>query len=117
VEIEVKIDSSLIEDASAFTTIREYQGFVFALNPDKGIYIFNSLGKHIRTLEVKGTHQFNFLGQELYFTQGKAVKFFDLFTAESREIPTEKPCRFVVLTDERMLLVNARSIDIFDFKP
>src|SRR5687767_7685859 len=33
VEVEIVIDSTLIKDAVDFSTLREYQGFVFALNP------------------------------------------------------------------------------------
>lgn len=118
VEMEVVIDSGIIQNASAFTTIREYQGFVFLLNPHKGIYIFNSLGKHIKTIEEHGIHQFNFLGEELYYLKGETqLKFFNLFTAETREIPLEKKSRIALLTDERLFLISYKSVEIFEFKP
>src|SRR5688500_3317941 len=79
VEVEVVVDSSLIENAAAFTTMREYQGFVFLLHPGKGILIFNGLGKHIRTVEISGITSFNFLGEELYFLLGDTLQFFNLF--------------------------------------
>ena len=117
VEVEVIIDSTLIQDAFFFTSMREYQSFVFLLNPKKGIHIFNSLGKHIKTIEEKGIYNFNFLGEELYYQKGTQLKFLNLFTAENRTIPQDKPSRVVLLTDERMFLISYRSVDIFEFSP
>jgi hypothetical protein len=117
VEVEVIIDATLIEDATAFTLIREYQNFVFLLSPKRGIHIFNSLGKHIKTIPAKGITSFNFLGEELYFLSGDVIKFTDLFTAESREMKLDSKPKNVILTDERMVLVFAKSFDLFEFKP
>lgn len=117
IEIEVVIDSTVIRDASSFTMLRDYQGFVFALNPSKGIFIFNGLGQHIRTVEVKGIGTFNFLGQELYYLQDGRVKLFDLYTAETRELPQQIDGKAVLLTDERMVVVHPNAIEIFQFTP
>jgi hypothetical protein len=117
VEVEVLIDSTLIENATHFTAMREYQGFVFLLSPSKGIHIFNGIGKHIKTIPVTGIHTFNFLGEELYFVRGKKLKFFDLFTADSREIDLQKPVHNVLLTDERMFTVRYKTIEILEYKP
>lgn len=117
VEVEVVIDASVIENATQFTSIREYQNFVFLLNPNKGVYVFNSLGKFMRLIPIRGIQQFNFLGQEMYYLTGNTIKFLDLFSSESREIKvTGKPLN-VILTDERMVLVGLKSFDIFEFKP
>jgi hypothetical protein len=117
VELEVVIDSSVIQNAKAFTSIREYQGFVFLLDPHKGIYIFNNLGKHIKTIEVPGLHNFNFLGEELYYIKNHQVQFLDLFTGEGRSIAEEKACNSILLTDERQFLIGFKTIDITAYKP
>jgi hypothetical protein len=117
VEVEVVIDASLIENATAFTSIREYQNFVFLLNPQKGIYIFNSLGKFIKLVPLKGIQQFNFLGEEMYYLSGSTVKFLDLFSGESREMKIDGKPHHIILTDERMILVGVKSFEIFEFKP
>jgi hypothetical protein len=117
VEVEVIIDAAIIEQASSFTMLREYQGFVFLLNPQKGIFIFNNLGKHIRTLAGKGIHHFSFLGEELYFVKNGQINFFDLFSAESRQMPIGKPADFVLFTDERFVLIRHKTIEIFEFRP
>lgn len=117
VEVEMIIDSTLIQDARAFTTVREYQGFVFLLNPSKGIYIFNSLGKHIKTIEEKGVCHFNFIGEELYFLNKGKIQFLNLFTAERRETNLEKPAEILMITDERMVVIQKNTIQILEYKP
>lgn len=117
VEVEVVVDSTLIESANAFKTMREYQNFVFLLEPARGIFIFNSLGKHIRTVSAPGIESFNFLGEELYFLRGDTVEFFNLFTARSRQMNIEPKYRHILLTDERMILFTAQGMDIFAFRP
>lgn len=117
VDVEIIIDPALIESATSFTVMREYQHFVFLLNPSKGIYIFNSLGKHIKTIEVSGIQQFNFLGEELYYLRGDTLQFFNLFTTETRAVKINPGYQAALLTDERMILFQPRSIDIFGFRP
>ena len=116
VELEVVVDS-LIQDTEAFKTMREYQGFVFLLDPAKGILIFNGLGKHIRTIEVPGVQNFNFLGEELYYLKGNTLRFFNLFTAEERHMQIPGNTTDALLTDERMILITPLQIDIFAFRP
>lgn len=111
VEVEVNIDS--LEHPSDILTIREYQGFVFILNPKKGIYIFNGLGRHIKTIEERGLYNFNFIGEELYYMKGTQLKFFNLFTTENRMVPQEKPSKIVLLTDERLFIINHLSLSIY----
>jgi hypothetical protein len=117
VEVEVVVDSALIENATAFRTMREYQSFVFLLNPLKGIFIFNNLGKHIKTVDIPGIQSFNFLGEELYYLHGDKIEFLNLFTAETRRIQISKGLRDALLTDERMILFTPSGIDIFAFRP
>ena len=117
VELEVMVDSSLIKDATAFRTMREYQTFVFLLDPARGIFVFNNLGQHIRTISQPGLQSFNFLGEELYYLQGNTLRFFNLFTAEERQIPVKPGYTESLLTDERMVLISPDRIDIFAFRP
>ncbi len=117
VEVEVIVDPMLIENVTSFKTMREYQGFVFLLNPMKGISIFNNLGKHIKTIPVSGIQQFNFLGEELYYLRNDKLQFFNLFTAETREIKIEGEYTAALLTDQRMILFLPQSIEIFEFRP
>ena len=117
VEVEVTVDSSLIKNATTFKTMRDYQGFVFLLNPEKGVFIFNALGKHIRTISIPRIEHFNFLGEELYYLQNDTLKFFNLFTTETREVKVDKGYTTALLTDERMILFAPEKIDIYEFRP
>ena len=117
VELEVVVDSTLIRTTEVFSTMREYQNFVFLLDEGGRILIFNSIGRHIRTLETPPIRSFNFLGEELYYLKGSTVEFFNLFTAEKRQMDIARGYTDVLLTDERMILLNAERIDIFGFRP
>ncbi len=100
-----------------FTLMREYQNFLFLLDPKTGITVYNSFGKQIRKIQETGLTYFNFLGEELYYKKDNQLKFLDLFTAETREIAIPAPSDFVLLTDERMILVNKNQVNIFEFLP
>jgi hypothetical protein len=100
-----------------FTLMREYQNFLFLLDPKTGIMVYNSLGRLMRKVQTIGLANFNFLGEELYYTENAKIKFLDLFTAEARELPLPEPARFVLLTDERMILTTSNRVEIFEFIP
>lgn len=117
VEVEVVLDSAVIQNIHAFTRMREYQNFVFLLDPSEGIHIFNSLGKHIRTIAAPGTQSFNFLGEEIYYLRLGTVEFFNLFSAESRQLPVDPTYTDALLTDERIVLFTPGIIDIYPFRP
>lgn len=117
VEVEVQVDSAVIGDAEDFKTMREYQNFAFLLNPSRGIFIFNSLGKHIRTIDIPHIKSFNFLGEEMYYLRGATLEFFNLFSAETRKMPIEPGYTDALLTDERIMLFTPERIDIFAFRP
>jgi hypothetical protein len=117
VEVEVKVDSMLLGKATSVESMREYQNFVFLLNPEKGIYIFNSLGRHIKTIDIAGIGRFNFLGEELYYLRKGKLEFFNLFSAETRHLDIDQKYTDALLTDERMILFTPGKIDIFPFRP
>jgi hypothetical protein len=108
VEIETKLDTLTISDISF---MREYQGFLFILYKQSDILIYNSIGKFLKAIKGKERHYFNFIGEELYFLENNKLKFFDLFSTETREINLPQPCTFVLITDERLLLIKDKTID------
>jgi sugar lactone lactonase YvrE len=117
VDIDVKIPAGLYKDIKAFTSLREYQGFVFLLQPHKGIQVFSRMGKWLRTIESPTLKSFNFIGEELYYIEKDRLKFFNLFTAETREQPLLQPAHFVLVTDERIYSIRNKTIDFFTPKP
>lgn len=112
VSVEEAVDAKS-KKKSDYTFLREYQGFVFLLDVSEGILIFNSVGKHIRTIEVKNLSYFNFLGEELYYMQENTLRFFDLFTTETREQKLTTPGNFALITDERFFLIRKNVIEIY----
>lgn len=117
VQVEVVVDAASIGDVQAFTSMREYQNFVFLLNPDKGLYIFNSLGKHIKTIGSAGIESFNFLGEDLYFLHDGKLGFFNLFSTETREVEVDPAYTDALVTEERLILFTPEKIDIYSFRP
>jgi hypothetical protein len=117
VEVEVLVDSTHIINAGSFTAMREYQGFVFLLDPDRGIHIFNGLGSYLRCVAARGIRSFNFLGEELYFMLDDQIEFFNLFTTGARRIGIQPGYTGALLSDERMILFTPQKIDIFPFRP
>ena len=117
VEVEVTIDSAVISDVTVFDTMREYQGFVFLLEPGKGIHIFSGMGKHIRSIAGSDIRSFSFLGEELYYFTKGSIKFFDLFSAETREQPTGLKGGGILLSDTRLFHILPRHVDIYSYNP
>lgn len=117
VEVEVVLDSAVIQNTQAFTSMREYQNFVFLLDPSEGIHIFNSLGKHLKAIAAPGIQSFNFLGEEMYYLRLGTVEFFNLFSAERRQLQVDPAYTDALLTDERMILFTPGKIDIYPFRP
>jgi len=102
---------------SSITFMREYLNFLFILDVDNGIHVFNNLGRHIRQIDQPGLKYFNFLGEELYYMQGQSVQLMDLYTGELRQLAIPKPCTFALLTDQRMILVSDGKVEFFEFVP
>jgi hypothetical protein len=57
------------------------------------------------------------LGEELYYLKNGNIQFFDLFSAETRQMPVEGRTDFALFTDERLVLIRHKSIEIFEFRP
>lgn len=117
IEVEVAIDLGVVEDVKDIQSIREYQGFIFLHHPRKGILIFNSMGKYLRTLGNDAVRSFNFLGEEIYYIDKNVIMLYDLFTMEKRETPLYSPAVDVLLTDERRFEFSAKGFQVFEFRP
>ncbi|MDH4058514.1 MAG: hypothetical protein OEU76_07100 [Cyclobacteriaceae bacterium] len=98
-------------------TMREYQNFLFVLDPHSGLYIFNAIGILIKTLEVRGISYFNFLGEELYYPDNGKLIFYDLFDTKTREITLDPKVIFVLMTDLRIYKVYPDRAEILIVHP
>lgn len=105
---------------SAFTKkdnplyMREYLNFLFIL--DNGIHVLNNLGKDIRKIDAN-VSWFSFLGEEIYFPDGNTLQLLDLYNTEKRTISLPHAVQFALLTDDRMILVQGKSVEFFEFVP
>jgi hypothetical protein len=93
--------------------LREYQNFLFVLEKNSGILIFNSLGIQIKKIPVTGIDYINFLGEELYYKKNNKLIFHDLFDSTVREVDIDPTCNFALLTDSRRYLVYPNRVDFF----
>jgi hypothetical protein len=114
---EFIVKSEVMTSAHALTSIREYQNVLFLFDQKQGIGIYNAFGKQIRFIGAKNIRGYNFLGEELYYAEDGKIKFLDMFTGEKSELMLTHGADFVVLTDERMILIKNDQIDIYGFQP
>ena len=115
--VDVKLPEIVSSDLLSIVALREYQGFVFLLDKQKGIHIFNGMGKLIKTISAPHLTYFNFLGEELYYPVDGRLTFLNLFSTETREISPGGSFKFALLSDERRFIVHESTIDFFEFKP
>jgi hypothetical protein len=108
--VDVSINSTTPKEHYLY--MRDYQNFLFVLEKDKGILIFNSMGKLVKTIASKTIRYFNFMGSDLYYSEGGTLKRIDIFFGESREekLPIHAP--FVLLTDERSFTVQQTFFEV-----
>ncbi|WP_276370282.1 hypothetical protein [Chryseolinea sp. H1M3-3] len=116
-ETDVKFPETISPDFSNIIFIREYQGFIFFLDREKGIHIFNGMGKVIKSIAVQRLSYFNFVGEELYYPVDGQLRFLNLFTGEERTMKLPGEFTMALLTDERLFLIQTNSVDFFEFKP
>ena len=117
ISLESELKHIPIKKMTDFVYMREYQNYLFLLDKNAGIHLFNGLGKFIRTLGEKGLSYFNFLGEELYFKVGNELTLVDLFTNEKRQIVLPQKCRFALITDEYLFAVEENRVVVYNFKP
>jgi hypothetical protein len=115
--VEVKLPNDPAIKFSNIAFMREYQGFLFLLDKEKGIQVFNGMGKWIKTITTPSIRYFNFLGEELYFPANGKLLFTNLFTGDQRQMSISNPFQIALATDERLFLIQEKSVDFFQFKP
>ena len=100
-----------------YISLREYQNYIFLLDKDAGILMFNGLGKYIKTIGERDIKYFSFIGEEIYFLSGNGIVLVDLYTDERRVLPLPVACQFALLIDDRIYTVSGKRVTIMEFKP
>lgn len=111
---EALIDKAQFQGEPKIIAVREYQNFLFVLEKNTGILIFNGIGKQIKKIDGKDIPYFNFLGEELYYKKDDKLIFYDLFDAKTREETADAKCLYTLLTDARKYVVYADKIEVFE---
>lgn len=111
---EATIDRAQFQDEPKIMAVREYQNFLFVLDKNMGIIVFNAIGKQIKKIEGEDIPYFNFLGEELYYRKGDKLIFYDLFDGSTREENIDSTCLYTLLTDARKYVVYKDRIDVFE---
>lgn len=114
VTVDVVVPINLI-DKNLVIGIREYQRFLFLQTP-ANLLVFNGMGKHIRSIEMKDILNFDFYGEEIQILKSDKLQFMNLFAAEEREIKLARVFRKVLLTDDRFFGVLPTSVEIMEFQ-
>ena len=116
VDLQIELNKVARSILPNYIALREYQNMIFLIDLATGIEIYSIVGKRIHKIEAPGISYFGFLGQELYYLEAGNLKFYDLYTEELHQFSVGK-VKQALATDERLILVNADSIEIFEYKP
>jgi hypothetical protein len=114
----VDIESDAVKTVHGkFLHIREYQNMLFLLHENSGVYVLDQLGKLAFQVPVEKTNYFSFSGEDLYFLKDNKVYFFDIFTRDTYTIDVAEGFKFVIATDEKLILIKDGRAEIFEFSP
>lgn len=117
---KVLIETESIVDPSGkyhFIHAREFQNFLFLLDEKEGIFVLNSVGRLVKRIDAAGANYFSVLGEDIYFLKNNTVHFYDIYTEESYTVPVPADTRFVVATDEKMILIKDKALEVYAFTP
>ena len=112
---ESEIKTIIPEHKPSYTYMREYQNFLFLLDHNYGLLIFNMMGKHIKSIALPGLPYFNFLGEELYYPDHGKIKFLDLISGEIRDQQFQVSGEYILLTDERLFSIHQNTFEVFEY--
>ncbi len=115
VQTEILVDKFLSRPENVLL-MREYLNYIFILDKEKGIIIFNQLGIKVNQIATS-TSVFGFYGEELYYIENNELVFYDLYSAEIRKLPLSKPIKSLLLLQDKKISVQGQQIEITDFKP
>ena len=69
-----------------FRFIRQYQNNIYLVDRSTGVYVFDNLGNYRKKLPFPGLNMVGFRGDELYFLEGGAIRFFHLYSQVERRV-------------------------------
>jgi hypothetical protein len=114
----VSLESDTLRNVKGkFTHMRDYQSMLFLLNEESGVYVINKLGKLVSTIPLQGVRYISFAGEDLYYLSDNRLNFYDIFSKDEYSVEIPKGNKFVVATDERLILIKDGKAEVFGFSP
>ncbi|MDJ1470017.1 hypothetical protein QNI19_00675 [Cytophagaceae bacterium DM2B3-1] len=98
------------------TWIREYQNQLFVADRNSGILVFDNLGNYRKALPFKGLTYFQFLGEELYFTDKETLYFFNIYSHSQRSIKLPVAAKFAILVGRYLAIYTDKAGFLYSFK-
>ena len=69
-----------------FRFIRQYQNKTYLVDRSTGVYVFDNLGSYQKKLPFPGLSMVGFRGDEMYFLEAGAIRFFHLYNQTERRV-------------------------------
>ena len=69
-----------------FRFIRQYQNKTYLVDRSTGVYVFDNLGSYQKKLPFPGLSLVGFRGDEMYFLEAGALRFFHLYNQTERRV-------------------------------
>jgi hypothetical protein len=111
VEIEKRIPSQYTK-SPAFKFMREYQHFLFLLDQQMGILIFNGIGNVVHHLAKANIDYFNFMGEELYYKAGSEITYYNLFDGSTRKEQIDPTIKHLFIADRYLIKGYPNKVEI-----
>ncbi|MDN5205186.1 hypothetical protein QQ008_27630 [Fulvivirgaceae bacterium BMA10] len=106
------------KDQYEITHLKEYQNSLYIGLKDIGILVFDNLGNYVKRLPILNIDHFEFLNEELYYQEGRQIKFYHLYNSKERSfnLPQSNNNRFVLIRQNRFFLLGNREMSIYEMK-
>jgi len=95
--------------------IREYQNLLYLNDINSGILVFDNLGNYLSKIPIPGLDYFSFWENELYYLDGRSIRFYHLYTGATRKIilPGDEKYVFALLSKDKLFLFGNNYFKIF----
>ncbi len=109
--LDLLLDPALYD----LNSLREYQNLIFVSDRNSGVLIFDNMGNYKTKIVQKEISRLGFYNDEIYFQEGGAVKFINIYTYVERfeKLPESSGFQFVLYTKSYLYLVRELSVEVY----
>ena len=115
---ESELFNILFEESINPTKIIEFEGFVYLLDEENGIYVFDQFATFSKRIPIKNIDYLQILQGKLIYFDGKSLNSYDLKWSTSKEMQLphiEEPITGVLLQKGRLFVQTKDKIHIFKY--